>query len=83
MSDMSVIQSDVNELKSWRGVTEHRMATMEQHCKEEVKHRARLEAEFNQVDRKISRIEGAIEFIKWVIPISMSLISGIVWFLTR
>lgn len=87
MADMNAIQQDVSALKRWQGIADHRIATIEKHCKDEVKHRARLEADFNQVDRKVSRIEGGIDFIKWSIPVSMTVLSGlvtlIVYFLTR
>lgn len=85
--DMNAIRSDIGELQQWRGVAEHRMSAIEAHYQQEVKHRIRLEAEVNQVDRKVSRIEGGIEFLKWSVPVSITLATAIggfiVWLLAR
>lgn len=72
VDDMDIIRGDVSELKNWRGVTEHRVSTLEAQRHNDVKQVIRLEAEVSQVDRKVSRIEGGIEFLKWSIPVSIS-----------
>lgn len=85
--DMDIIRGDVNELKQWRGIADHRLTTVERQRQEDVKQVIRLEAEVNQVDRKVSRIEGGIEFLKWSVPVSITLATAIggalVWVLAR
>lgn len=87
MEPMDILKADVDDLKGWRGVTEHRMTAMEQQRQDDIKQVIRLEAEVNQVDRKVSRIEGGIEFLKWSVPVSITLATaiggGIVWVLAR
>lgn len=74
---MEIIRGDVNELKNWRGVAEHRMTTLEAQRHNDVKQVIRLETEVSQVDRKVTRIEGGIDFLKWSIPVSISLAMAI------
>ena len=87
MESMEVISGKVNKLEQWQGVTDHRLGTVERQRQEDVKQIIRLEAEVNQVDRKVSRIEGGIEFLKWSVPVSITLATAIggaiVWALAR
>lgn len=84
MEDMESIKLDVSDLISWRGVAEHRMTSIEKQRQEDVKEVARLKADVAHVDRrvsavdiKVSRIEGGIDFLKWSIPISISVAMAI------
>lgn len=85
--DMEIIRGEVSELQQWRGIADHRLTTVERQRQEDVKQVIRLEAEVNQVDRKVSRIEGGIEFLKWSIPVSITIATAIggaiVWLLAR
>ena len=87
MDSMEKLTADVSDLQNWRGGAEHRMASLERQRAEDVKQVIRLEAEVNQVDRKVSRIEGGIEFLKWSIPVSITAATAIggviVWILAR
>lgn len=91
---MESIQNDVNSLKSWQGVANHRFEVIERQHQDAVKQATRLETEVNHVDKrvtnvdiKVSRIEGGIDFLKWAIPISIgvatTLGSIIVWVVTN
>lgn len=81
MADMETISCKVTELEQWKGLTDYRLATVEQQRQEDIKQVIRLEAEVGQVDRKVSRIEGGIEFLKWSVPISITLATSIGGFL--
>jgi len=87
MDQMEQISAEVTDLQRWRGVADHRIGVVERQRAEDIKQVIRLEAEVNQVDRKVSRIEGGIEFLKWSIPVSITVATGIgaviVWVLGR
>ena len=87
MADMDKIESDVREFHGWKPVIEHRVTTLEELRQQDVRNVIRLEAEIGQVDRKVSRIEGGIDFLKWSIPISITFATAIggaiVWILSN
>lgn len=74
---METIRLDVEGLKEWRGVTEHRVERLEKERQEDVKEVAQLKNEVVQVDRKVSNIETGISFLKWSIPVSISVAMAI------
>lgn len=77
MADMESIQTDVNELKGWKSVTEHRVQRLERERQEDVKEVAGLKAEVHRVATEISTIKGGISLLKWLLPISISFATAV------
>jgi hypothetical protein len=77
MEPIQAIKNDVDGLKKWQGVADHRISSLEKQRAYDIKQVIRIETELNQVDRKVSRIEGGIEYLKWSIPISLLIATGI------
>ena len=77
MPEAKDMQEAVSEINQWRKVTDWRVAEIERQRKEDVRQMNLLENEVAQVDKKVSRIEGGIEFLKWIVPISITLATAI------
>lgn len=77
MPEAKDMQEAVSEINQWRQVTDWRVREIERQRKEDVRQMNLLESEVAQVDKKVSRIEGGIEFLKWIVPISITLATAI------
>jgi len=87
MSDMELMSAKIDDLDKWRIIADFRLSSHDEDHRAHVKEYSQLKGELSAVDRKVSRIEGGIDFLKWSIPVSISAATAIgaviVWVMTR
>lgn len=81
---MTGSDDEMKRIVQWVPVAEYRLKSIEDQQQRNTERMSRIESDIDHVDKrvasvdiKVSRIEGGISFLKWSIPVSITLAMGI------